>query len=390
MALLVLGASANIARVAQTLADALVFVQMPGADARALVRDDVDECLTLDFTDRELLEFFGRALLEPRPPAAVVSVTEQGVEPAAFLSHLLGTPGTPSTVVERTRNKLLMRSRIAAAGMDHLNPAYAPSADRAAVRDLLEAGPVIVKPVDGTASEQIMLVPSVQELEAVPDREGFIVESYVEGIEYSVDSFSESGVHTAVGIAEKGTEGPFVEVSHVMPPPSLTPDARARVCRAVAELLDALELANGPAHTEVKVAGDAVIVIETHNRPGGDGIADLIGMTRGIDWRRASLGWPLGVREPERGGDVAAAAMVFFTAPPGTVTAVETPVLERSDVTIVEWGADVALGDQVRELRSSQDRVGWAVLAGESPEACRDAAAELRASRIVRTDGAQP
>jgi len=389
VALLVLGASANIARAAQTLAEALILVQMSGADARALVRDDVDELLTLDFTDRELLESFGRALLEPRPPAAVVSVTEHGVEPAAFLSHLLGTPGTPLKVVERTRNKSLMRSRIAAAGIGHLNPAYASATDRDAVRQLLEAGPVIVKPVDGTASEQIMLVRSVQEVEAVPDREGFIVESYVEGIEYSIDSFSHNGIHTAVGIAEKATEGPFVEISHVMPPPSLTPDAQARVCQAVAELLDALELADGPAHTEVKVAGDAMIVVETHNRPGGDGIADLVGMTRGIDWRRASLGWPLGIREPERGGDVPAAAMVFFTAPPGTVTAVETPSLERSDVTIVEWGLDVSVGDQVRELRSSRDRVGWAFLAGESPEACRDASAELRASDIVRTDGAQ-
>jgi hypothetical protein len=390
VALLVVGASANIARVAQTLAEAVVFVQMPGAEARAFVRDDVDELLTLDFTDRELVASFAHELVAPRPPDAVVSVTENGLEPAAFLSDLIGTPGTPPHVVEWTRNKLLMRARIAAAGMDHLNPGYASATDRDAVRGLLETGPVIVKPVDGTASEQIMLVRSVHELPAVPDREGFIVESYVEGIEYSVDSFSENGVHTAVGISEQAKEGPFVEVSHVEPPPSLTPAARARVCQAVAELLDALGLADGPTHTEVKVAGDAVIVVETHNRPGGDGIADLIGMTRGIDWRRASLGWPLGVREVERGGDVPAAAMVFFTAPPGTVTAVETPSLERSDARIVEWGLDVAVGDEVRELRSSRDRVGWALLAGESPEACRDAAAELRASGVVRTDGAQP
>jgi ATP-grasp domain/L-amino acid ligase C-terminal domain 2 len=389
VSLVILGASANIARVARSLGEPLVFVQMPGADARALVRDEVDELHTLDFTDRGLLESVACDLLVGVAPKGVVSVTERGLEPAALLSQLLHTPATPLDVVEGMRDKLLMRSRISAAGMAHLNPAYAHPADRDAVEELLAAGPVIVKPVDGTASERIVLVRSLREFDALGDCDGSIVESYVEGMEYSVDSFSEDGVHEIVGIAEKTTEGPFVEVSHVMPPPSLTPAVHARVCRAVTELLDALRLADGPAHTEVKVAGDEVVVLETHNRPGGDGLADLIAITRGVDWRRASLGWPLGLREVVCGGDVRAAAMVFFTAPAGRVTAIETPSLDRPDVTILRWGVEVAVGDRVLELRSSRDRVGWALLAGESPEACRAASAELRAHRIVRTDGGE-
>ncbi len=70
----------------------------------------------------------------------------------------------------------------------------------------------------------------------------------------------------------------------------------------MAELLDAVGLADGPSHTEVKLGEDGrVTVVETHNRPGGDGIADLVQLTTGVDWRRAALGWAVGERLPAAG-----------------------------------------------------------------------------------------
>jgi hypothetical protein len=129
-----------------------------------------------------------------------------------------------------------------------------------------------------------------------------------------------------------------------------------------------------------------VRIIETHNRPGGDGIADLVAITAGFDWRRVCLGWPLGVR-PEPGvPQAAAAAITFFTAEPGKVVHVQEPRQTFPGAAVQDWAIDVAVGDSVDDLRSSRDRVGWATLAGESPEACRDAIQALRSEPVVRTE----
>lgn len=170
----------------------------------------------------------------------------------------------------------------------------------------------------------------------------------------------------------------------MMPPPALDARGRARVEEAVGQLLDALGLTDGPSHTEVKVDGDRVIVIETHNRLGGDGIADLVRLTTGIDWRVAALGWAVGAGVPRGQAAAATAATVFFTAPPGTVTAVAPPP-SLAHGTIVEWEVTVEPGDPVRPLRSSTDRLGTAVVTAADAAACVAAVAELTALPIVTT-----
>lgn len=383
MSLVVIGASANITRVVRTLGEPLILVQAPGVRARDFVRDDIDELFTMDFTDETIPASFAERILSPRSPKAVVSVTERGLAPAAMLSELLGTPGTPLDVVRATRDKLTMRE-ILDERAPHLNVDFADSRDAAAVAKLFaNHEQVIVKPARGTASENVRVVRSPDALD--PSRESFLCEAFVDGPEYSVESFSADGRHTVVAIVEKGTEGDFVEVSHVVPA-GLTAGQTAAVERAVGELLDALGVRDGPAHTELKLTGDTVAIIETHNRPGGDGIADLVAITRGFDWRRVSLGWPLGVRPVPETPEAQAAAMVYFTAAPGRVVEVREPSLDLAGVSVREWAIDVSVGDTVADLRSSRDRVGWALLAGESAQACREAVQRLRAEPLVRTD----
>jgi hypothetical protein len=386
MSLVVIGASANIARVARTLGEPLIFVQQPGARVRQFVRDDVDELFPLDFREESGLAPFAEQILRPRAPKAVVSVTEQGLEPAAILSALLGTPGTPLEVVRAMRDKLTMR-RVLAERAGHLNVDFADPSDEAAVARLFtDHERVIVKPVRGTASENVRTLRSSDELRSCPDLDRCLLEEFVDGPEFSVESFSAGGEHSVVAIAEKGTEGNFVEVSHVVPPVDLKRRQVDLIDRAVRDLLDALGLRDGPAHTELKLVGDTVRIIETHNRPGGDGIADLVAITAGFDWRRVCLGWPLGVR-PEPGvPQAAAAAITFFTAEPGKVVHVQEPRQTFPGAAVQDWAIDVAVGDSVDDLRSSRDRVGWATLAGESPEACLDAIQALRSEPVVRTE----
>ncbi|MFD0392339.1 ATP-grasp domain-containing protein [Streptomyces nogalater] len=287
-------------------------------------------------------------------------------------------------MVHATRDKLAMR-RILEREAPHLNPAFAAGDDTAAVDRLFAVhGRVVAKPVDGVGSASIALVESADALPADRRTAATLFEQFAEGREFSVEALSAGGRHTVIGIAEKGTTDGFVEVSHMMPPPSLDPRRQELVARAVGELLDALGLTDGPSHTEVMVDGDKIVVIETHTRLGGDGIADLVQLTTGVEWRRAAIGWAIGDGIRRGPAAAAAAATVFLTAPPGRVTAVAPPPALRQG-RVHAWDLTVRPGDEVRPLRSSADRLGMAVLTAAGTDACTAAVAELTARPVVTT-----
>ncbi|HST81422.1 MAG TPA: ATP-grasp domain-containing protein [Kineosporiaceae bacterium] len=381
MRLVVIGANPAVAREADALPAEVIHVQLPGAVG---LEDLGGRVLTVDY--RESLAFlaFVDRMLAPLAPTAVVSLTECGLEPAAAANERLGTRGTELSVVRAMRNKLTMR-RLLAEHAPHLNPGFAPGDDPAAIERLFARhAAVVVKPVDGSGSSDLALIRALADLPAERRTAGTLLEQFIGGTEFSVEALSSNGCHRVIGIAQKRTTTGFVEVSHVMPAPSLDGRRRKLVERAVVELLDVLGLKDGPSHSEVKVDGDRVTVIETHNRLGGDGIADLVKLTSGINWRRLALGWAIGVPIEPEPATAPAAATVFCTAAPGRVTAVaERPIL--TNAAIADWDIAVQVGDLVQPLRSSHDRLGCATLTAASPLDCASAVAELTARRIVTT-----
>ncbi|WP_424212905.1 ATP-grasp domain-containing protein [Streptomyces sp. BI20] len=378
--LVVVGANPTVAREAEALPARVVHVQAPGAPAL----QPGARILTADFRDLPAFLDFADAVLRPLDPVAVVSLTEHGLEPAALAARRLGVLGTDPELVRATRDKPTMR-RILHAKAPHLNPDFALGDDAPEVARLFaEHGRAVAKPVDGVGSASVALVEGLAALPADRRTADTLLEQFVEGTEFSVEALSRAGAHTVLGIVEKGVAEGFVEVSHLMPAPSLDEARRAAVTRAVGELLDALGVTDGPSHTEVKVEGDKVLVIETHTRLGGDGIADLVRLTTGVAWRRAALGWPLGLGLPREAAHAPAAATVFLTARPGRVTHVgPPPALRRGRVHT--WDLPLHLGAEVSPLRSSTDRLGMAVLTAPDPASCADAVAELLAHPVVTT-----
>jgi hypothetical protein len=382
--LVVIGANPTVAKSIVGLPEKVIHVQSP--DALALDASVLGDAgiLTADFLDISSFLLFVADVLKPLVPSAIVSITELGLEPAAAAAELLGVRGVALEVVRNTRDKLAMR-QVLKKKAPHLNADFASGDDPGAVARLFsEHARVVAKPVDGVGSEAVSLLLSIEDLPEDRRVAGTLLEQFLGGLEFSVETLSSGGQHAFMGIAEKGTTGGFVEVSHIMPPPSLDSRRQSLVTRAVGELLDAIGITEGPSHTEVKVDGDQVTVIETHTRLGGDGIADLVRLTTGINWRKAAVGWPIGAALDQTKSVAAAAATVFFTAPPGRVASVaERPALNHGS--IVEWDIQVQPGDAVRPLKSSGDRLGMAILTASTPADCKAAVAEVLNEPTVRT-----
>ena len=155
-----------------------------------------------------------------------------------------------------------------------------------------EQYPLIVKPVDSSASRGVKKVHSYTELtEAFNEALKFsiskqvIVEQFIQGKEYSVETLTQDNNTTIVTITEKLVRGDnyFVEDTHIQ---------YARISDAETELIEtevinaikALNANNCPTHTEIKIENGKVFIIEIACRLGGDYIAsDLVPLSTGID-----------------------------------------------------------------------------------------------------------
>ena len=341
------------------------------------------ELFPVDYTEIEVLV----ALLEREhaqdPFIAVLSLTEDGLEPAALVSERLELPGTPAETVRLLRHKDLMRARLADAGLSPVEYAVVDSLAALEAASAEFARPVIVKPVDGAGSAAVTIVAEPGEAATAwaaivaTGHDRAMVEELLEGREVSVESFSSEGQHLVVAITDKLVGPKSIELGHSVP--AIVPD-EAEIVAVVTAFLDAMGLADGPAHTEVMLTDRGPRVIEGHNRVGGDRIRVLVDHVYGLDLTQLAVLVPCGLvdapraRPEPRGG----CAVRYVTATPGRVDAVNLPDQTEVDGFAVSLGVDVSVGGTVNHLRSSYDRVAWVLADG------RDAAdAAERADRLA-------
>ncbi|NJQ05626.1 ATP-grasp domain-containing protein [Streptomyces lonarensis] len=396
---LIVGGRIENIRKAKEAGLGVVLLQRPDAftDEHAAL---VDAALLVDWTDWSVVEPLVAAAHRALGFGSVVTTTEAGAEPAGRINDLLGLGGVSYEVTRLLRDKLSMRRHLAAVAPS-ISVAAAEVEEPASLEQFgaRHGYPFIVKPVDGVGSLGVRLVESADRTAEVWEEIArlrhcdhrfshlfplgrFLMEEYVRGPELSVEAFTFEGRHVVVALTEKLTYGNFVERGHVVPARISQAD-EAAVVACVTTLLDAIGVESGPSHTEVRLSDGGPRVIESHNRPGGDRIRDLVEEATGFDIERYAVAWPSGALPAlaERPPVLRSAATRFLTADPGRVTAVEGVEDARATVGVVTVDVTVEPGDEVRPLRSSWDRVGQVVAVASHPDAavaaCEKAAAAV-------------
>jgi ATP-grasp domain/L-amino acid ligase C-terminal domain 2 len=266
---------------------------------------------------------------------AVVPATEPGVLVANLLADRWGLPGNPAATAPARRDKRAMRRLARERGLRV--PRFEVAADaggagRAARRIGL---PVIVKPATGAGSHNVFLVADPADLRRVgaADRhdlfgggiDEWLVEEYVRGNEFAVNTFSAGGRHTVLDVWEyqlptaADYDNPYWDFVQV--DPSLP---AARTVTAFAErVLEAFEVRVGPCHIEVKLDPTGrPVLIELGARLPGAGIPLL--WERHSDFRpyaetlAACLGRPAADRVPTFDGRIGI-CFIRHEGPPGVL-----------------------------------------------------------------------
>ncbi len=274
----------------------------PAAGAGPLPPVDLAGCDVRDFR-----EVIGRisALGEP---GAVFTNSDHLQTQAALAADYFGLPGKDWRAALRTKNKAQLRRSLARAGLDavrsaELLPGEDPAALTAGRPPRLRATdfPCVVKPREGVASEDVVLVGDaaelaarVREIRARRPGEALVVEEYLEGPLHTLETLGDGD--TLHVLASFETE--------LCPPPHfveermrLLPAPPAPHTRQVLAMLRALGVGFGACHTEYAAQGERARIIEVNYRAVGDqcdlALAEALGVPLFAHILRTHLGEPL-------------------------------------------------------------------------------------------------
>ncbi|MDR2134735.1 MAG: ATP-grasp domain-containing protein [Treponema sp.] len=180
----------------------------------------------IDLKDREGVTAFGRSLQNSGGLAGIMTAGTDFSATVAWAAERLGLPGIPHEAALNASDKSRMRSCFKKAGLPSPEFVILDGASRPPYRSLPGAFPLVVKPVDSMGGRGCRRVDSPGELgQAAEEALGFsrsrrvIVETFMEGPEFSVDAILYHGEITICGLADRHIFFPpyFIEMGHTMP-----------------------------------------------------------------------------------------------------------------------------------------------------------------------------
>lgn len=239
--------------------------------------------------------------------------------------------------------------------------------------------PLICKPRDNSGSRGVKLCRNLSELDScikealeVSKLDTVLVEEFIEGREFSIESLHYDGKSEVIQYTEKKTtEFPYnVELGHKQPA-NLTDDQRNQIRDIISKIASCMHFENCPSHTELKTNNRGIFVIETSPRLGGDYITStLTPLSTGINLEDQLLHIALGEPVDTTTGRVdKASAVCFFSLSEGKVKAIDSRINEVSKwPNVHSFHLKLKAGDTVNKITSSLNRYGQFIVTGESRE----------------------
>ncbi|MEU4408111.1 ATP-grasp domain-containing protein [Streptosporangium sp. NPDC023963] len=339
-------------------------------------------------------------------PAAVLTHVEPRIP---LMAHLAGRlladrPGLSLEAAWNCHDKWRTRNRLHEAGIAVPGFGLAGDADDA-VRIARDIGlPVVVKPRDGAGAFGVRRCLTPQEVHRAASavladpgsgtRTGILVEEYVDGPEYAVQTLTQHGRTRLLSIFRQHmTEPPvFVEIGYEHPS-GLGESDEAALGDLVASALGALGVTDWISHTQVRRGPDGFRVVEVNARRPGGRLVEMTDAVCGVDMTKAVSQLALGIAvtaDRPRATHALYSSVVFDE--PGFVTyrtGIDVSDQARALPPIVE--IEVAPGEPVLPADHPEGGVyGRIVVFGHSATEVADGVGAIRQAlglRVSRLEG---
>jgi len=307
----------------------------------------------------------------------ITLATDMPMRSVARAAEVCGLPGITMDVAIKATDKGEMIKNFEANGVKH--PWYYIALDKDAFEVVKNrvTYPCIMKPTDNAGSRGVVLAHSLEELEAEYSyvvgesrKGGVIIEEYMVGNEVSVEVFTIDGEPYVLQVTDKITTGAphFVEMGHTQP--SRLDDKNVAAIKNLAvRAVKSIGIQSGPAHVEIMLTKDGPKMVEIGARMGGDCITThLVPLSTGVDMVRSTIENACGQKtniEPlfEKGS-----AIRYFKTKVGIIKSISGVEKAKAISGVKEIFFVKKVGDTVRNIESSADRVGFVIAQGRDAD----------------------
>lgn len=338
------------------------------ADSEADGLREADASLTMHLGDSEAVIRAIRAM-QLRICGAVSFASEAGMSLTARLREEFNLPGPRSEIYQRVTDKALQRELWTRHGVPGPKWQVFQNAEKAFAAVSQGEFPVIIKPTDSSGSRGVTKIESMADDIRLAINQAFscsrtaqiIIESYMDGIEFTVEAFAINyKVHVLAVTEKKKIANTRATVAYELATPDRTPEVINSIQKAVISAFEALEYKDGPGHAEVILMKDGFVgLVEVAGRGGGFMVFDkLIPAVSGINIARftalQAAGIPVEMPEIEQ----RAAILKFFPSVPGILKGIAG--FEQANlIQGIEAAPFVAVGTRLEMASTDGNRMGF-------------------------------
>jgi len=362
------------------------YVMAVDKDPEAPGFEYADLCAQIDIYDYESMVNWVRIV--GQNIVGVMTMATDCSYSVARVAAEFGLPGIPPDSALTSVDKGRFRKALKNAGI--FVPDFTVARDMASALAGHVEFPLVVKPVDNMGSRGVRKVCSASELEEVAFKafslsrsSTIILESFLEGPEYSLDACMIDGKCYPLGFADRIIEyAPFfVETGYTMPS-SMNETERQSLTFLLERAARGIGVFSGIVKGDLKITDDGPVLLEMAVRLSGNRMSsDAIPLSCGIDAVGLALDFALGCAKPpplallEKGY-----AYRALLPKPGRVE----KILGVSEACMLEGIVDVVMhireGDIKKAFTCSADSIGYVISHGKTRKI-----AEKRAYKALDT-----
>lgn len=306
----------------------------------------------------------------------ITTATDKPLVMMAKIAETLHLPFYSVETAQWSTDKYQMKQRFMLGGVPFAKGKLAKTIDDVADFEF----PMIVKPRDNSGSRGVKLCRSKEELrECIDEALEFshlntvLVEEFIDGQEYSIESLHYDGKSRVIQFTEKKTtDFPYnVELGHLQPA-LLSDEVKDEIRGIIEKIAKALNFNNCGSHTELKIGSRGITVIETSPRFGGDFITStLVPLSTGLNIDDLLIEISIGNKLSDK--DLQSvknrcSGVVFFNLPEGKIEKIGNLDELKTIKGLHFYYFGLKEGDVVKKIKNSLDRYGDAVFVADTRE----------------------
>lgn len=234
--------------------------------------------------------------------------------------------------------------------------------------------PIIVKPRDNSGSRGVIYCKDSMDVESAVHealqftRKGdVLIEEFIEGKEYSVESIHYQDASHVIQITEKITTAfPYnVELGHIQPA-ELDSKIKKEVEILIINIAKALDFKNCASHTEIKINNNGIYVIEASPRLGGDFITShLTPLSTGVNMEDLLINIAFGKTITYKSLNFSSLVLYFnFSAGVRLKKSMKIDEIRKKFPYINDINFSLKKGDYIGNITNSLNRYGYFIISG--------------------------